>query len=203
LGLLLHRAEHNADPAFAPARLDERQDVLVPEAGRLGLHRGDVARRCLCVSGAWDGAHRDAVVDAALQLRALLADAGAGKSAAPARDGRALDAFRMALPAVPLVQAQPDAAALCKPDAVPFAGQSCAGPALAELPEVRDEVCSEPMGSQFGLTLKSLARLAQAEPPPPQVAEVAQPRDGTAALRRQAEPEARMPVVSQPQGSQS
>jgi hypothetical protein len=199
LGLLLHRAEHSADPAFAQAHLDARQDALVPAVARLGLHRGDADRWNRSASDASDGAHRDAVVDAA-HLRLVLPEgAGAGKLAAQAPDDRVPDAFRMALAPVPLVQEQPDAAAPCKLDAVPSAGQSYVGPAVAEQPELSDEVCSEPMRSQSGLMLRLLARLVQAEPQPLRAGEEAQPRDATAALLRQAEAEVRLPVVSQPQ----
>lgn len=191
--------EHTADPAFARAHLDERQDELVPGVARLGLHRGDVDRWNRSASDASDGAHQDAVVDAAhLRLVLLPEGAGAGKSAAQAQDDRVLDAFQMALAPVPLVQEQPDAAAPCKPDAVPSAGQSCVGPAFAEQAEVRDEMCSEPMGSQSGLLLKSLARLVQAEPQPLRAEEEAQPRDASVPLLQQAEAGVRLPVVSQP-----
>lgn len=97
LGLLLRLGEHNADPAFVQAHLDELQDERVPEAARLGLHREAADRWKRNESDASDGARRDVGADAALQLRALLADEGAEKSAARERDAQAQDAFPMEL----------------------------------------------------------------------------------------------------------
>ena len=140
MDLLLHRAEHTADQAFAQAHQDERQDELVPEVARLDLHRGDAARQYLCVWDALDGAHRDAAADVLRQRWALLADADAGKSAVRARGVRVPDAFPRALRAAPLALEEWDAAAPCTPDAAQSVARSCVAPAVGEQPEPRDEV---------------------------------------------------------------
>jgi hypothetical protein len=144
LALLLHHAEHNAVRAFAQARLDERQDELVPEVAHLGLHRADAGRWSLCVSGASDAARLGAAVDEAHRLRALLAGAGAGKSAGRVLDARARDELPPALQPAPLVLEQQGEAALCKPDAVQSAGRSCEAPGFAAQSAPPDEAYSEP-----------------------------------------------------------
>ncbi len=124
LGLLLRRAEHSAVPACAQARLDARRDEPVPEAAHLGLHRGGAVLPTPCELDAWVGARPDVAADVARPFRALLADAGAGRSVDPEPDDRVPDAC---LPAR-LAQAEPDAAVVpCKQGVARSAEQSCAG----------------------------------------------------------------------------
>ena len=120
-----------------------RQDEPVPEAAHQGLHRGGADLWKPSASDAWVCARPDVAADVPHPLRALLADAGAGKSVDLVPDGRVQDAFPV-LPPELWARAEPDAAAvLCKQAVVQSAEQSCAeqgvgGPAAAErLP--RDE----------------------------------------------------------------
>lgn len=80
----------------------------------LDLHPGDAGRWTPCESGALDAARQAVAADAALQLRALLADVDAEKSADPAPDAPERDAFLGFRP-VQSETEQQDAAALCTP----------------------------------------------------------------------------------------
>ena len=104
-------------------RLDERQDVLVPEAEAPDQLQEDVH---LLASSAWDaldGAHP--VATAAADLRRASLDEGAGKLAVPALDVRARDASSQ-LVRLPAQRVRQDAEVeLYTPDAVQSAEQSC------------------------------------------------------------------------------
>jgi hypothetical protein len=77
---------------------------------------------------AWDGARLDAAADAARPLPDLLPDADAEKWADREQDAPEQDESLQSI----VRSAHRDAAAeLCRPDADPFAAQSCAVPELA------------------------------------------------------------------------
>jgi len=119
--------------------------------GRLDQHQADAVQSEPSAWDVSDGAHLDEAVDAALQLLAHLAGAGAEKSAVREQAGRAQDAscqypLARSVPAVQVVVAAP-----CKPDAVPSAAQSFAERAAVAQPkraEPPDEADSEVSQSQ-------------------------------------------------------
>jgi hypothetical protein len=135
LGLLLRHAEHNAGQAGARARPDERRGELVPEVEAPDQPQVDEHPQASIAWDAWDDAHPDAR-DAA-DLHRALADAGAEKSAAPAPDVRAQDAWslRARWPEQPARQGA--AVELCTPDVVRSAGQSCAAPEAVVRPPLQ------------------------------------------------------------------
>jgi hypothetical protein len=160
LGLLLHRAEHSAVLACVQARPDEHQDELVPVAGPLAPHQADAAR---LEPNAWDasgGVHPVVAEDAARQLPARLAGAGAGKSAVPELDGQVQDASQALLPAL-LAEAARDVAAVpCKPDEAPSAAQSCVAQGVAvrpQLAEAQDAAHLEPLEQLVARKQSSMA----------------------------------------------
>jgi hypothetical protein len=128
LGLLLHRAEHNAVPDGAQAHLGGFLDGLVPVAEVPDPLRLAAVPWAQTASDASDDAHPDAAADAAHQLPEDLVGAGAGRSAGPAPDGLAPDApFLLGPQFAHSAWALLDAvAAPCRPDAGRFEEQSSA-----------------------------------------------------------------------------
>jgi len=84
--------EHSAGRAVETAHRGVLLDVLVPEEEALDRRREDALQPERYASGASDDVRPDATADAAHPSPAVLADAGAGKSAAPAPAVRAQDA---------------------------------------------------------------------------------------------------------------
>jgi hypothetical protein len=73
------------------ALLDDCRDGPVLEEAIPAQHRSDECLPALAASDAWDGAHQDAVVDAAL-LHPVLAGAAVERLVDPVQDVRAQDA---------------------------------------------------------------------------------------------------------------
>jgi len=173
LGLLLHRAERSADPACAQEHRDERQDELVREVVRQGLHRGDAVRSAPSAWGASDDVRRDVAADAAHRLPAHLAAVGAGKWAGRARD---VPEQAVLLPPELLEQVPADAVVLCIQDAARSAARSCAVQASAARMRREEQLDGAVLGLKRPMVermQKLSARLV--EQPPLKAAEVAQP----------------------------
>ena len=121
---------------------------------------------------AWDGARQGAVADASHQLRALLADGDAGKSADPERVVRAQDAsYPRELPLALLALAEQDAEAEpCRPDAAQSGEQSCAAQVFAARQQPAERLGaahSKPREPRAMPTQSSMALRVQAEMPQP------------------------------------
>jgi len=147
LGLLLYRAEHSVGRACARARRGGCRDEPVRAAEVRVLRRADEPLRAL---NAWDasgGVRQDAAAGAAHPHHRDRLDADVGKLAGREQDVRAQGAF-LPQPERWFVQpeeAQAAAAALCKPDAVQSAAQSCAARAAAEA-QAEPDVAAQPSG---------------------------------------------------------
>jgi hypothetical protein len=119
--------ERSVGQAGARERLDGCRDEPVREAAIPDQRQWDERLPEPDAWDAWDDARQDEAANAERPPRAL-ADAGAGKSVAPAQDVRAKDArFPQEHPLGR--RARPAAAGLCTPGAVRSAARSCAGPA--------------------------------------------------------------------------
>jgi hypothetical protein len=171
LGLLLRHAERSAVPAVSTEHPAGFPDASIPEAAIPDPRQSAEVRS---ERYAWDasGAVRlDATPDAARPVPAL-ADADVEKSADPAPVVLEPDACRSEFPAARSVR--PDAEAeLCRPDAVPSAGQSCAAQACSKLPlpeapnsvARKLEVAARPTPSWSAQPELSVLSLPAAEPP--------------------------------------
>jgi hypothetical protein len=144
---------------------------------------------------AWDasgGVHPAVAEDAARQLPAHLAGAGAGKSAVPELDGQVQDASQALLPAL-LAEAARDVAAVpCKPDEAPSAAQSCVAQGVAvrpQLAEAQDAAHLEPLEQLVARKQSSMAQPVLAALQRPQ-AVAAEPQDALVALPQPGQPEA-------------
>ena len=139
--LPLRRAERSVGLDDARAHPDGCRDELNPEAEGRDRHQSDEVRWEPSAWDAWDGARPDEEADAErLVLLALLADAGAEKSAGRELGGRVQDEL---FPELQREQwARQDAAAeLCTRGADRSAERSCAEQAAAAAPkELRDAV---------------------------------------------------------------
>jgi hypothetical protein len=128
-----------------PEHRDGHPDELVLEADPLGPHQADAHPPEPCAWDAWDGAHPDATDEA--DLHPVPSGAGAEKLAVRARDVPAQDAgFPPERRSAPRAQPPDVAAALCTPDAVQSAEQSCAAPEAAAVlsPQARQVAAVPP-----------------------------------------------------------
>jgi hypothetical protein len=172
LVLLLLRAEHSAVLACAQAHRDGCPDEPDREAEGLDQLQVDAAQSEPSAWDAWDGARRGEAVDAFHQLRALLADGDAGKSADPERVVRAQDASSpRELPLALLALAEQDAEAEpCRPDAAQSGEQSCAAQVFAARQQPAERLGaarSKPRKPRAMPTQSSMALRVQAEIPQP------------------------------------
>jgi hypothetical protein len=113
LGLLLHLAEHNADPACAQELPDELRDAEIPEGEAPDQLLSDVFQLATNASDASDDVHPDAMAD---EILAVHPDAGVEKSADPVLVAQEQDASWLPVEAAE----QAALSVLYKPDAALF-----------------------------------------------------------------------------------